>query len=95
MVVNKGRIEASAARNPFNHLDLLYFPGRSMRQGYGTLLLKQIELESYQAGIDVLFTEASFFSNSLLFNCGCIGESLDQIEISGVNFHRYLMYKTL
>ena len=95
VVVVNHSIEAFAIRYPSNHLDLLYSRGRSMRKGYGEILLKGIELAAVREGVQKLFTEASLFSYPLLLRCGWIQQTIDQITISGVNFNRYRMYKTL
>ena len=95
VVVDQKTIEAFAIRYPSNHLDLLYCRGRSSRKGYATTLIKKIEFDANQEGIKTLFTEASLFSYSLLLNCGWQQQAIDQIQIAGVSFYRYRMFKKL
>ncbi len=93
LIVHRKVVEAFAVRYPFDRLALLYCRGRSTRQGFGTTLLKRIELDALQENVKTLFTEASFFSYPLLLRCGWIRQSRERIHIAGISFDRYRMYK--
>ena len=88
-------IEAFALKYPQNRLALLYCRGRSSRQGHASALLYQIEEDTRKERPINLKTEASLFSYKLLLNNGWKITTLEEMQIGGVNFFRYLMQKTL
>ena len=94
-MVQENKIEAFALRYPSDRLALLYCRGRSSRKGYANMLLDQIESDSFEQGITLITTEASLFSYSLLLRRGWIEKSIETIEIAGIDFDRYLMFKRL
>ena len=95
VVVQDNKIEAFALRYPSDRLALLYCRGRSSRKGYANMLLDQIESDSFEQGITLITTEASLLSYSLLLRRGWVEKSIEKIEIAGISFDRYLMFKRL
>ena len=90
-----GEVEAFALRYPVDRLALLYCRGRSSRGGLATVLIHQVEAEARAEGLMHLVTEASLCSFPLLLRCGWTLESAQSIEIGGVAFERYSMFKDL
>ncbi len=86
-------IAAFAVRFPIDRLALLYCRGCFVRQGHASLLLEHIEREARLEGQTRLVTEASLFSFSLLMKRGWKLVEIENIEIGGVAFDRYLMEK--
>ncbi len=86
--------EAFAVRYPLDRLALLYCRGRSMRRGHATALLNRLESEAFEEGQTHLFTEASFFSYSMLLRRGWILITPKRIAIGGVSFVSFSMKKS-
>lgn len=88
-------VAAFALRHPINRLALLYCRGKFSRQGHASSLLHRIEIDAYKENQSSITTEASFFSYKLLLkkNWHIIGT--ENIEIGGVPFQRYRMFKHL
>ena len=89
------RIAAFAVRYPLNRLALLYCRSCYARQGHATALLNHIELEAQEEGYKYLVTEASMFSYPLFIKLGWILDTLETIQIAGVDFQRFRMSKSL
>ena len=90
-----GAGEAFAMRYPHDRLALLYCRGSAARRGHGTALVKRIEADAHQAGINRLTTEASQLSRPLLERHGWELITPESIAIGGVMFERYRMAKSL
>ncbi len=86
-------IAAFAVRYPIDRLALLYCRGCYVRRGHASYLLDHVEHEAWEEGQTRLVTEASLFSHPLLLRRGWKLIDLEQIEIGGVSFDRYLMEK--
>ena len=94
-LLKRNKIEAFALRYPLDRLALLYCRGRSSRKGFANMLLERIELDCAEEGIKLLSTEASLLSYSLLIRRGWVEKSIEKIEIAGISFDRYRMFKKL
>ena len=94
-LLKRNKIEAFALRYPLDRLALLYCRGRSSRKGFANMLLERIELDCAEEGIKLLSTEASLLSYSLLIRRGWVEKSIEKIEIAGISFDRYRMFKRL
>ena len=88
-------IQAFAVRYPSNRLALLYSRGQSTRQGHASALIRKIEEDAIEEGQGKLITEASFFSYPLLLKFNWTIQSIQNIEIGGIEFERFLMEKIL
>ena len=91
--LEKKLVVAFAVRYPFDRLALLYCRGQYARRGHASLLLDQVEKEACDEGQTKLVTEASRFSYPLLLRRGWVLTAIEQIQIGGVSFERYLMEK--
>ena len=87
--------DAFAVRYPAARLALLYCRGRSAGQGHASALLKQIEQDAWDQGVERLATEASAMSRPLLLRRGWKLIAPETIKIAGVIFERYRMEKLL
>ncbi len=94
-LLKRNKIEAFALRYPLDRLALLYCRGRSSRKGFANMLLERIEFDCAEEGIQLLSTEASLLSYSLLIRRGWVQKSIEKIEIAGISFDRYRMFKRL
>ena len=94
-LLKRNKIEAFALRYPLDRLALLYCRGRSSRKGFANMLLERIEFDCAEEGIKLLSTEASLLSYSLLIRRGWEEKSIEKIEIAGISFDRYRMFKRL
>ena len=94
-LLKRSKIEAFALRYPLDRLALLYCRGRSSRKGFANMLLERIEFDCAEEGIKLLSTEASLLSYSLLIRRGWVEKSIEKIEIAGISFDRYRMFKRL
>ena len=90
-----GEGAAFAMRHPQQRLSLLYCRGSAARQGHGSALLAQIELDAQGDGVKRLRTEASQLSRPLLERRGWHVVAPEMITIGGVPFERYRMDKLL
>ena len=88
-------IQAFAVRYPSNRLALLYSRGKSTRKGHASALIRKIEEDAINEGQSKLITEASFFSYPLFLKFNWKIESIQNIEIAGIEFERFLMQKIL
>ena len=94
LIYNK-KIIGFATRYPENRLSLLYVRGKFKRNGFGTMLLNSIERDALNSGIYKLNTEASLISYKLLLKKNWKIESKEKVNIKGLIFERYKMFKIL
>ena len=84
-----------ATRYPQNRLSLLYVRGNFKRKGFGTMILNSIERDALNSGINKLKTEASLISYKLLLKSKWEIDSKEKVNINGLIFERYRMFKIL
>ena len=84
-----------ATRYPENRLSLLYVKGNFKRRGLGTIILDSIETDALKSGINKLYTEASLLSYKLLLKRKWEIDRKEKINIKGLIFERYKMFKIL
>ena len=93
LVKNNEKIIAFATRYPNNRIALLYTRGDSQRRGYGTMLLKKLEMESQKENLPFLSTEASLLSYKLFLRNNWEIIRKEKIIIKDIIFERYKMIK--
>tara|TARA_B100001115_G_C15542869_1_gene258175 strand:- start:112 stop:573 length:462 start_codon:yes stop_codon:yes gene_type:complete len=84
-----------ATRYPQNRLSLLYVRGNFKRKGFGTMILNSIERDALNSGINKLNTEASLISYKLLLKSNWEIDRKEKVNIKGLTFERYRMFKIL
>ena len=84
-----------ATRYPQNRLSLLYVRGNFKRKGFGSMILNSIERDALKSGVNKLNTEASLISYKLLLKKNWKIESKEKVNIKGLIFERYRMFKIL
>ena len=89
------KIIGFATRYPENRLSLFYVRGNFQGKGLGTLILDSIEKDAFKSGINKLNTEASLISYKLLLNRKWEMHYKEKININGLIFERYKMFKIL
>jgi len=89
------KIIGFATRYPDNRLSLLYMRGDFKRKGFGTIILNSIEKDALKSGINKLNTEASLISYKLLLKRKWEIDRKEKINIKGLIFERYRMFKLL
>ena len=94
LICNK-KIIGFATRYPEERLSLLYVRGNFKRMGLGTMLLDSIERDALKSGIKQLKTEASLISYKMLLKRKWVIDSKEKINIKGLIFERYRMFKIL
>ena len=94
LICNK-KIIGFATRYPENRLSLLYVRGNFKRKGLGSLILNSIERGALKSGINKLNTEASLISYKLLLNRNWEIDCKEKVNIKGLIFERYKMFKIL
>ena len=94
LIFNK-KIIGFATRYPDNRLSLLYVRGNFKRKGFGTIILNSIERDALKSGINKLNTEASLISYKLLLNRKWEIDRKEKVNIKGLIFERYRMFKIL
>ena len=94
-LIYNGDIIGFATRHPENRLSLLYVKGDLKKKGFGTLLLNSIERDALNSGLDKLNTEASLISYKLLLKKNWKIDSKEKVNIKGLIFERYRMFKNL
>tara|TARA_Y100001978_G_scaffold125111_1_gene111582 strand:- start:727 stop:1188 length:462 start_codon:yes stop_codon:yes gene_type:complete len=95
MLICNNEIIGFATRYPKNRLSLLYVRGQFKRKGYGTVILNSIERDALESGINKLMTEASLISYKLLLKRNWKIDHKEKVNIKGLIFERYKMYKIL
>ena len=94
-LIFNNKIIGFATRYPVNRLSLLYIRGNFKRKGFGTMILNSIERDAYKSGINKLNTEASLISYRLLLKRKWEIEGKEKVNIKGLIFERYKMFKIL
>ena len=94
-LIYDNRIIGFAMRYPANRLSLLYIRGNFKRKGFGTIILDSIERDALNSGINKLKTEASLISYGLLLKRKWEIERKEIVNIKGLIFERYRMFKIL
>ena len=84
-----------ATRYPENRLSLLYVRGNFKKKGFGTMILNNIERDALKSGINKLNTEASLISYKLLLKRNWEIDRKEKVNINGLIFERYKMFKIL
>ena len=95
MLIYKNNIIGFGTRYPENRLSLLYVRGDFKRRGFGTLILNSIERDALKSGINKLTTEASLISYKLLLKRNWEIDHKEKVNIKGLIFERYRMFKIL
>ncbi len=94
-LIFNNKIIGFATRYPENRLSLLYVRGNFKRKGFGTIILDSIERDALNSGINKLNTEASLISYGLLLKRKWEIERKEIVNIKGLIFERYRMFKIL
>ena len=94
-LIFNNKIIGFATRYPENRLSLLYVRGDFKRKGFGTIILDSIERDALNSGINKLKTEASLISYGLLLKRKWEIERKEIVNIKGLIFERYRMFKIL
>ena len=94
LICNK-KIIGFATRYPENRLSLLYVRSNFKRKGFGTMILNSIERDALNSGINKLNTEASLISYKLLLKSNWEIDRKEKVNIKGLTFERYRMFKIL
>ena len=89
------KIIGFATRYPKNRLSLLYVRGDFKRKGFGTMILDSLERDALKSGINKLNTEASLISYKLLLKRNWEIARKEKVNIKGLIFERYVMFKIL
>ena len=89
------KIIGFATRYPEDRLSLLYVRSNYKRKGFGAIILNSIERDALKSGIYKLNTEASLISYKLLLKKNWEIDSKEKVNIKGLNFERYRMFKIL
>ena len=82
-------------RHPENKLSLLYVRDNFKKKGFGTIILNSIERDALKSGINKLNTEASLISYKLLLKRNWEIDCKEKVNINGLIFERYKMFKIL
>ena len=94
-LITNNKIIGFATRYPENRLSLLYVRGDFKRKGFGTIILNSIEISAIKSGINKLETEASLISYKLLLKRKWEIYRKEKVNINGLIFERYKMFKIL
>ena len=94
-LIYNNKIIGFGTRYPENRLSLLYVIDDFKRKGFGTMLLKNIERDALNSGISRLNTEASLISYKLLIKNKWEIDRKEKVNINGLMFERYKMFKIL
>ena len=94
-LIYNNKIIGFATRYPENRLSLFYVRGNFKRKGFGTIMLNSIERDAMKSGINKLNTEASLISYKLLLKSNWEIDHKEKINIKGLIFERYRMFKIL
>ena len=94
-LIYDNKIIGFATRYPENRLSLLYVRSNFKRMGFGAIILNSIEKDALKSGINKLNTEASLISYRLLLKRNWEIESKEKVNIKGLYFERYKMFKIL
>ena len=94
-LICNNKIIGFGTRYPENRLSLLYVRGNFKRKGFGSMILNSIEKDALNSGINKLNTEASLISYKLLLKRDWEIDSKEKVNIKGLIFERYRMFKNL
>tara|TARA_Y100001978_G_scaffold187015_1_gene187228 strand:- start:542 stop:1003 length:462 start_codon:yes stop_codon:yes gene_type:complete len=94
-LILNNQIIGFATRYPENRLSLLYVRGDFKRKGFGAIILESIEKDALKSGIHKLNTEASLISFKLLLKRKWEIDRKEKVNIQGLIFERYRMFKIL
>ena len=94
-LICNNKIIGFAIRYPENRLSLLYVRGDFRRKGFGSIILNDIERDALKSGINKLITEASLISYKLLLKRKWVIDRKEKVNIKGLTFERYRMFKIL
>jgi putative acetyltransferase len=90
-----GSVVGFAELKAEGYLDALYVHARHQRKGIATALLKRVEHEAGQLGIDILATDASITALAFFTKLGFETVEARDVEHRGVRFRNYRMRKVL
>ena len=94
-LIYNDKIIGFATRYPENRLSLFYVRGDFKRKGFGKIILNSIERDALKSGINKLKTEASLISYKLLLKKNWEIDRKEKVNIKGLIFERYKMFKIL
>ena len=94
-LICNNKIIGFATRYPENRLSLLYVRGDFKRKGFGSIIVNSIERDALNSGINKLNTEASLISYKLFLKREWRIDRKEKINIKGLIFERYRMFKIL
>ena len=94
-LIFNNKIIGFATRYPENKLSLFYVRGHFKKKGFGTMILNSIERDALRSGINKLNTDASLISYKLLLKRKWEIDCKEKINIKGLIFERYRMFKIL
>ena len=95
MLICKNKIVGFATRYPKDRLSLLYVRSNFKRKGLGSMLLDSIERDTLKEGINKIYTEASLISYKLFLKRKWEIDNKEIVNIKGLIFERYRMFKNL
>ena len=95
LISDEGIIIAFAIRYPINRIALFYCKGKFQRKGYGSKLLRKLEDEAKNEGLDSLSTEASLISYKLFIKNEWEIIRKEKVTINNIFFERYKMTKLI
>ena len=95
LISKQGIIIAFATRYPTDRIALFYCKGKFQRKGCGSKLLFKLEDEAKKEGLDAISTEASLISYKLFLKRKWEIDRKEKININGLMFERYRMFKIL
>ena len=94
-LICNNKIIGFAIRYPENRLSLFYVRGNYKRKGFGTMIIDSIERNALKSGIKKLNTEASLISYKLFLKKKWEIDRKEKVNIKGLTFERYRMFKIL
>ena len=94
-LIYNNEIIGFATRYPENKLSLFYVRGNFNKKGFGTMILNNIEGDALKSGVNKLNTEASLISYKLLLKRNWEIDRKEIVNIKGLMFERYRMFKIL
>ena len=95
LLSEQGIIIAFAIRYPINRIALFYCKGKFQRKGYVSKLLRKLEDEAKNEGLDSLSTEASLISYKLFIKNEWEIIRKEKVTINNIFFERYKMTKII
>ena len=95
LLSTQGIIIAFATRYPKDRIALFYCKGKFQRKGFGSKLLRKLENEAKNEGLDSLSTEASLISYKLFLKNKWKIIRKEKVIINNIFFERYKMTKII